>query len=125
MRQSPTRRRRRGPEPRIGRAGAAWPGAGAAGRSAACSGCVGCGAPPGRSKVHHLTWWAHSGTTDLSNGVLLCDSCHHRIHDQGWDVQIDGPGINARVWLIPPPTIDPTRTPRPAAQRRFTYQPAA
>ncbi len=88
-------------------------------------GCVGCGAPPGRSKVHHLTWWAHSGTTDLSNGVLLCDSCHHRIHDQGWDVQIDGPGINARVWLIPPATIDPTRRPRPAAGHRFTYQPAA
>ncbi|WP_455134042.1 DUF222 domain-containing protein [Microbacterium aurum] len=88
-------------------------------------GCIGCGAPPGRSKVHHLTWWTHGGTTDLTNGALLCDSCHHRIHDQGWDIHIDGPGINAHVWLLPPPTIDPTRTPRPAAQRRFTYQPAA
>ncbi|WP_454129301.1 DUF222 domain-containing protein [Microbacterium aurum] len=88
-------------------------------------GCIGCGAPPGRSKVHHVTWWTHGGTTDLTNGALLCDSCHHRIHDQGWDIHIDGPGINAHVWLLPPPTIDPTRTPRPAAQRRFTYQPAA
>ena len=88
-------------------------------------GCIGCGAPPGRSKVHHLTWWKHHGPTDLHNGCLLCDSCHHLIHDQGWDVRIDGPGTTAPVWLIPPPHIDPSRTPRPAARRRFDYTPAA
>ncbi|MBN9224613.1 MAG: hypothetical protein ABS63_01400 [Microbacterium sp. SCN 70-27] len=87
--------------------------------------CIGCGAPPGRSRVHHLEWWSHGGRTDLSNGCLLCDSCHHLIHDQGWDVRIDGPGTAAAVWLIPPAHIDPTRTPRPAARRRFDYAPAA
>jgi hypothetical protein len=88
-------------------------------------GCVGCGAPPGRSKVHHLTWWVNGGKTDLHNGCLLCDACHHLVHDHGWDIRIDGPGIDAAVWLIPPPHIDPTRTPRPAARRRFDYHPAA
>ncbi len=88
-------------------------------------GCIGCGAPPGRSRVHHLTWWKHHGPTDLHNGCLLCDSCHHLIHDQGWDVQIDGPGTTAPVWLIPPRHIDPSRTPRPAARRRYDYTPAA
>lgn len=88
-------------------------------------GCIGCGAPPGRSKVHHIEWWRHGGATDLGNGCLLCDSCHHLIHDQGWDIRIDGNGIDAPVWLIPPPHVDPARAPRPAARRRFDYLPAA
>lgn len=88
-------------------------------------GCVGCGAPPGGSKVHHIEWWAHGGKTDHDNGCLLCDACHHLIHDHGWEIRIDGPGINAQVWLIPPPHVDPTRTPRPAARRRYDYHPAA
>ncbi|MGB4778292.1 DUF222 domain-containing protein [Microbacterium sp.] len=81
-------------------------------------GCVGCGAPPGRCHVHHLTWWSHGGRTDLANGVLLCSACHHRLHDDGWDIHIDGPGIQARVWMIPPAWIDPHRRPRPAGRHR-------
>ncbi|MFT4052353.1 MAG: DUF222 domain-containing protein [Microbacterium sp.] len=88
-------------------------------------GCVGCGAPPGRSKVHHIRWWSHDGPTDLDNGCLVCDSCHHLIHDQGWDIRIDGSGTDAAVWLLPPASVDPARTPRPAARRRFDYRPAA
>jgi 5-methylcytosine-specific restriction protein A len=77
-------------------------------------GCVGCGAPPGHCKVHHLRWWSRdAGPTDLDNGVLLCTSCHHRIHDNGWDVRIEGRGVDADVWLIPPAWIDASRTPRP------------
>lgn len=88
-------------------------------------GCVGCGAPPGRSKVHHIDWWRHGGRTDCSNGCLLCDSCHHLVHDQGWEILVDGIGVDAAVWLIPPPHVDPARTPRPAAARRVDYRPAA
>ncbi|PZU47832.1 MAG: HNH endonuclease [Microbacterium sp.] len=88
-------------------------------------GCIGCGAPPGRSKVHHIDWWRHGGKTDCSNGCLLCDSCHHLVHDQGWEIRIDGEGVDAAVWLIPPPHVDPGRTPRPAAARRVNYGPAA
>jgi len=88
-------------------------------------GCVGCGAPPGRAKVHHIRWWCHGGRTDLNNGVLLCTSCHHLIHDHGWDIRINGPGMNATVCLIPPAHIDPDRTPRPAAHHRHDYAPVA
>lgn len=85
-------------------------------------GCAGCGAPPAHCKVHHIDWWKRDrGPTDLSNGILLCTSCHHRIHDSGWTIRIDGPGVTARVWFIPPPWIDAAQTPRLGARRRFDY----
>ncbi|GAA0488069.1 HNH endonuclease [Microbacterium aurantiacum] len=84
-------------------------------------GCVSCGAPPAWCHVHHVNWWKRDGgSTDLDNGVLLCTGCHHRLHADGWDIHIDGPGIHATVWLIPPPWIDPHRTPRPTGTRRYT-----
>ncbi|MFJ4176205.1 HNH endonuclease, partial [Microbacterium sp. NPDC089696] len=68
----------------------------------------------------HLKWWHRdTGPTDLDNGVLLCTSCHHRVHDNGWDIHITGTGTTARVWLIPPDTIDPTRTPRLGGRARY------
>lgn len=80
-------------------------------------GCACCGAPVAWTHVHHIEWWRAGGPTDLSNGVLLCSGCHHRLHDDGWEVQIDGKGVTAKVWFIPPPWIDPQRRPRPAAGR--------
>jgi hypothetical protein len=85
-------------------------------------GCAGCGAPPGHSKVHHIRWWARdAGPTDLNNGVLLCESCHHRIHDNGWEIRIDGIGVSAKVWFIPPPHVDAARTPRLGGRARYDY----
>lgn len=76
-------------------------------------GCAQCGAPPTWTHVHHIAWWNRdSGPTDLSNGVLLCTGCHHRLHSDGWDIRIEGTGVAARVWFIPPPWIDPDRAPR-------------
>ncbi|WP_243075674.1 HNH endonuclease signature motif containing protein [Microbacterium sp. SS28] len=89
-------------------------------------GCAMCGAPPSHTKAHHLRWWARdAGPTDLANGVLLCESCHHRIHDNGWEIRIDGPGTRAKVWFIPPAHVDPARTPRLGGRARFDYAPAA
>lgn len=83
-------------------------------------GCAMCGLPPQMTKAHHIRWWARdSGPTDLNNGVLLCESCHHRIHDNGWEIRIDGVGVAARVWLIPPPHVDPARTPRLGGRARY------
>ena len=106
-------------------------------------GCARCGLPPHMTKVHHINWWKRdTGPTDLSNGVLLCESCHHRIHDNGWDIRIDNPpgnhagttqpadggtrrhhgtGVNvhAKVWFIPPAHIDPTRTPQLGGKARY------
>jgi len=85
-------------------------------------GCVACGAPPGHAKVHHLRWWSRdAGPTDLDNGVLLCTSCHHRIHDSGWEIRIEGTGVSASVWLIPPPWVDPARRPRLGGRQRYDY----
>lgn len=85
-------------------------------------GCAMCGLPPGMTKVHHIRWWARDrGPTDLDNGVLLCETCHHRIHDNGWDIRIDGRGVNGRVWFIPPAHVDPERMPRLGGNARFAF----
>ncbi|MFB7884632.1 DUF222 domain-containing protein [Microbacterium sp. NPDC056057] len=85
-------------------------------------GCTGCGLPPQFTKVHHIRWWMRdAGPTDLDNGVLLCESCHHRIHDNGWDVQVAGTGRKAKVWLIPPAYVDPARTPRLGGRARYDF----
>lgn len=85
-------------------------------------GCGGCGLPPQFTKVHHIRWWARdAGPTDLDNGVLLCESCHHRIHDNGWDIQVEGTGRKAKVWLIPPAYVDPARTPRLGGRARYDF----
>ncbi len=83
-------------------------------------GCACCGAPVAWTEVHHIQWWSKNGPTDLSNGILLCAACHHRIHDDGWDIHIDGTGLDAKIWFIPPPWIDRTQTPRPGGKRRYT-----
>ena len=73
-------------------------------------GCAfpGCGHPPSYTEAHHLQWWSRGGPTDLSNGIPLCSFHHHRIHDDGWEID-----VRDRVpYFIPPPWNDPDRTPR-------------
>ncbi|SDT16837.1 HNH endonuclease signature motif containing protein [Microterricola viridarii] len=74
-------------------------------------GCAwpGCPHPPGYTQAHHISWWKRDkGRTDLSNGILLCSGHHHRIHRDGWQIE-----IRRNVpWFIPPPNVDPARTPR-------------
>lgn len=83
-------------------------------------GCAMCGLPPEMTKAHHIRWWRRDrGPTDLSNGVLLCETCHHRIHDNEWEIRIDGAGAVGRVWFIPPGYVDPARTPRLGGRARF------
>ncbi|GMA35400.1 hypothetical protein GCM10025876_16040 [Demequina litorisediminis] len=71
-------------------------------------GCAWCRAPPSYCEAHHIRWWQHGGKTTLDNGVMLCVSCHHRIHTHHWTITVR----NQHVWFTPPVTIDPTRTPR-------------
>lgn len=105
-------------------------------------GCSWCHAPPSWCEAHHIKWWDRdAGRTDLSNGVLLCTRCHHRVHRDGWEVEVrrDGEpwsnalgGEGARgeglpggrppgdvVWFTPPRSVDPTRTPRPGGRARY------
>ncbi|HEV7182900.1 MAG TPA: DUF222 domain-containing protein, partial [Leifsonia sp.] len=74
-------------------------------------GCAwtGCPHPPSYTEAHHIRWWtAHYGTTDLNNGILLCSTHHHRIHNDGWQIQVR----DQVPWFIPPGHVDPHRRPR-------------
>ena len=73
--------------------------------------CIGCGAPPGNCEAHHIIPVACRGKTRLDNLVLVCWSCHDRIHDHNWQVVIR----EGRYRLIPP---DPVGRPNPALSRK-------
>lgn len=81
-------------------------------------GCAwpGCSQTLAWSDAHHIDWWSRSGPTDLGNGIMLCPSHHHRIHDNGWAITFDrppgAPGAPGSPgspdgqhipWFIPPP----------------------
>ena len=46
-------------------------------------GCIGCGAAPNRCFSHHIEFWKNGGPTDYPNLALVCNHCHHQIHDHG------------------------------------------
>lgn len=72
-------------------------------------GCAWCHAPPSYCEAHHIEWWVRDrGTSDLRNGVLLCTSCHHRIHEADWRITVRG----GEVWFTPPRGVDPQQRPR-------------
>ncbi|WP_419839812.1 HNH endonuclease [Candidatus Poriferisodalis sp.] len=65
--------------------------------------CVGCGAPPGECEAHHIFPWKSGGKTRIDNLVLVCWSCHDRIHDNNWRVVVrDG-----QYRLVPPDSEHP------------------
>ena len=66
--------------------------------------CIGCEANPLWCRVHHIVWWSKGGPTDLDNLVLVCDRCHHKIHDQGWQVRQDR--VTKKYYLKPPAEPD-------------------
>ncbi len=47
-------------------------------------GCIGCGTAPNRCFSHHVEFWRNNGPTDYPNLVLVCNDCHHQIHDHGY-----------------------------------------
>ena len=75
--------------------------------------CIGCGAPPGDCEAHHIISWQRGGPTKIDNLVLVCWSCHDRIHDHNWQV-VSGKG---RYRLVPP---DAESAPNPAPSKKPT-----
>jgi len=80
-------------------------------------GCAfpGCDHPPSYTEAHHLQWWSAGGPTDLSNGIPLCSFHHHRVHDDGWEIEVR----NHIPYFIPPPWTDPHRVPRRGGKVMF------
>jgi len=79
-------------------------------------GCAWCNAPPSWCEAHHIRWWDRdAGPTNLANGVLMCARCHHRLHRDGWDIEVR----DHVVRFIPPPSVDPTRTPHIGGRHRY------
>ncbi len=62
--------------------------------------CIGCGRSATWCEAHHITEWFRGGLTDIDNLVLVCISCHHSIHDDGWVVHQNK---NGTYELRPPP----------------------
>ncbi|MCQ3810821.1 MAG: HNH endonuclease [Acidimicrobiia bacterium] len=63
--------------------------------------CIGCGRSAVWCEAHHIEEWLMGGRTDIDNLVLVCKSCHHNIHDDGWVVCRDRIGAYE---LRPPPS---------------------
>ena len=62
--------------------------------------CIGCGRSAVWCEAHHIQEWLSGGRTDIDNLVLVCKSCHHNIHDDGWTVHRRSDGAYE---LRPPP----------------------
>jgi predicted restriction endonuclease len=67
-----------------------------------------CPSNPGNSKAHHIAQWARDhGTTNISNGILLCRYHHMLLHNNGWEIIRD---TTEKYWLKPPKEQDPHQT---------------
>jgi len=70
-----------------------------------------CERPPSWTEAHHINHWARDhGSTDVAAGILLCRHHHLLAHNNGWEIRA---GDRGEYWLVPPPAVDPSRTPRP------------
>jgi hypothetical protein len=67
-----------------------------------------CTIPAPWCEAHHIDYWSRGGTTGTDNGTLLCSHHHHLNHKEQWTIRLKS-GV---PWFIPPPHIDPARTPR-------------
>ena len=71
-------------------------------------GCINCASPVEGTEPHHIEWFSRGGPTDIDNLTLLCERCHHLVHDDGWQLHKH----NGRLRLQPPSTRRPGRAPR-------------
>ncbi len=77
-------------------------------------GCIGCGASPAICQAHHVMPWSKGGSTDITNMVLVCWSCHNKIHHHNWQIT----RRHGKPALIPPngPNHGPARAEPPPTQ---------
>ena len=77
-------------------------------------GCVGCGCHPALCQAHHIKPVWQGGRTTISNMVLLCWNCHHKVHHHQWTVV----RRHGRFGLLPPERTHwgPARAPDPRVE---------
>ena len=78
-------------------------------------GCVNCAKPAENGEPHHIKWHTHGGPTNIDNLCLLCDACHHLIHDDGWQLHTN---TNGQLGLKPPPQPPGRTRHRPTTDHR-------
>ena len=67
-----------------------------------------CDRPPSWTEAHHADEWdRHNGTTDISNGILLCRHHHMWIHNNNRRIRRRG----TQYWVEPPPSDQLNRDP--------------
>ena len=77
-------------------------------------GCANCASPAEGTEPHHIEWFSRGGPTDIDNLALLCERCHHLVHDDGWQLHSDGGQLRLK-----PPARPVTRPrSRPGANRQ-------
>jgi hypothetical protein len=59
-------------------------------------GCVRCTAPPAFCHGHHIRFWDDDGPTNIANAVSLCSGCHHRLHEQRWELIVHADHVEVR-----------------------------
>jgi len=52
-------------------------------------GCAVSGAPWSQVEIHHVVFREHGGPTSLDNLIPLSRRWHHRLHDEGWRLEMD------------------------------------
>lgn len=78
-----------------------------------------CPRPPSWSEAHHIEHWHRdNGKTVMANGILFCKLHHLELHNDGWEVLRRADAY----WLIPPASVDPTRTPRRMPTQSDAFQ---
>ncbi|MYG94308.1 MAG: DUF222 domain-containing protein [Acidimicrobiia bacterium] len=82
--------------------------------------CIGCERSAVWCESHHIIEWHKGGSTDIDNLVLVCPSCHHNIHDDGWVVHRRKDGTYE---LRPPPKPYADLQPWQPKPRMFCKEP--
>ncbi len=82
--------------------------------------CVGCGANANWCQAHHIIPWAVQGNTDLDDMCLLCSRCHHKVHDDRWQVRRKPTGA---YYLKPPSKHDRRETTHRYLSYRYRRNP--
>ena len=74
-------------------------------------GCRFCDRPSVWCEAHHVEHWEDGGVTSITNLVLACSRCHHRIHREEWRLRLEPDGVlhvdtpDGRSWTSYPPSM--------------------